>query len=329
MLILKIIHSLILSIFKTLSLAFLAVFFTFNMAISTQANDKVKIILDWYINPNHGPIIIAQEKGFFADEGLEVDIITPADPSDPPKLVAAGEADLAISYQAQLHMQRREGLALTRVGTLIATPLNCLLTRKQDGFTSLAGLKGKKIGYSVAGVDEMLIRAMLAPHNLSLEDVHLVNVNWSLSPALMSGQVDAVIGAYRNFELTQMRLEGVEGKCFFIEEEGVPIHDELIYVAHETKMDKAILQRFMKAVEKATAFMVNHPEASWQIFAATASELQDELNETAWFLTLPRFALRPMAFDKERYQHFDDFLKQSKMVEGDIDINAMVIDISQ
>ena len=101
----------------------------FNNAI---ADDKITLLLDWFINPDHGPVIIANEKGIFKEEGLEVQIIPPANPSDPPKLVAAGKADIAISYQPQLHMQVHEGLPVIRVGTLVATPLNCLLVLK-DG----------------------------------------------------------------------------------------------------------------------------------------------------------------------------------------------------
>ena len=92
------------------------------------AADDMTVLLDWFINPDHGPIIVAHEKGYFAEQDLEVEIIAPADPSDPPKLVAAGKAELAISYQPQLHLQIHEGLPLQRVGTLVATPLNCLLS---------------------------------------------------------------------------------------------------------------------------------------------------------------------------------------------------------
>ncbi len=101
-------------------------------AAPALANDKMTLILDWFINPNHGPVVIAQERGYFADQGLDVTIIAPADPTAPPKMVAAGQADLALSYQPQLHLQVAEGLPLIRVGTLIASPLNCLLALK-DG----------------------------------------------------------------------------------------------------------------------------------------------------------------------------------------------------
>ena len=96
-------------------------------AAPLSAQDKVTLLLDWFVNPDHGPIIIAQEKGFFAEQNLSVEVIAPADPSAPPKMVAAGQADIAISYQPQLHLQIHEGLPLQRVGTLVATPLSCLL----------------------------------------------------------------------------------------------------------------------------------------------------------------------------------------------------------
>ncbi|MEM1360907.1 MAG: ABC transporter substrate-binding protein, partial [Pseudomonadota bacterium] len=200
-------------------------------AMPAQAADKMTIILDWFINPDHGPILVAQEKGYFADAGLEVEIIPPADPSDPPKMVAAGRADLAVSYQPQLHLQVAEGLPLVRVGTLVATPLSCLLVLADGPIKDISDLKGGKIGYSVAGVEEAVLGAILRAHGLSLDDIELVNVNWSLSPSLLSGQVDAVIGAYRNFELNQMEIDGVPGRCFYVEEEGLPTYDELIYVA--------------------------------------------------------------------------------------------------
>ncbi|MEO0914190.1 MAG: ABC transporter substrate-binding protein, partial [Pseudomonadota bacterium] len=271
-------------------------------ATPLMAQDKMTLLLDWFVNPDHGPVILAEEKGYFAEQGLEVEVIAPADPSDPPKMVAAGRADLAISYQPQLHLQIHEGLPLQRVGTLVATPLNCLLVLKDGPIASPADLKGKKVGFSVGGVEEAILAAILGTYDLSLDDIELVNVNWSLSPSLMSRQVDAVIGAFRNFELNQMEIEGVEGTCFFVEEEGLPPYDELIYVANTDTMDKDMIARFLAATEKATQYIVNHPEESWEIFSATSTELQDELNARAWVDTLPRFALRPTAMDEAGFE---------------------------
>ncbi|MBK0400324.1 ABC transporter substrate-binding protein [Limibaculum sp. M0105] len=297
------------------------------IATPAAAADKVTLILDWFVNPDHGPIIVAQEKGFFAAQGLEVEIIPPADPSDPPKLVAAGKADIAVSYQPQLHLQVHEGLGLVRVGTLVATPLNCLLVLADGPVKSIADLKGGKIGFSVAGVEEALLGAVLGRHGLSTADIELVNVNWSLSPSLMSGQVDAVIGAYRNFELNQMDIEGVAGRCFFIEEEGVPAYDELIYVARAEGLDRELMARFLAATELATQYIINNPEASWEIFKGTAAELDDELNRRAWIDTLPRFALRPAALDAGRYARFEAFLLEAGLIEDARPVAEIAIDV--
>ncbi|WP_170459516.1 ABC transporter substrate-binding protein [Ruegeria arenilitoris] len=297
-------------------------------AAPAWAQDKMTVLLDWFVNPDHGPIIVAQENGYFAEQGLEVEIVPPADPSAPPRLVAAGQADLAVSYQPQLHLQIHEGLPLKRVGTLVATPLNCLLVLEDGPIKSLADLKGKKIGFSVAGVEEAILTAMLNAHGVSLDDIEMINVNFSLSPSLMTGQVDAVIGAFRNFELNQMDIEGVPGRCFYIEEEGVPPYDELIYVANPETMDKDMIARFLAATEKATQYIVNNPEKSWEIFAATSPELQDELNARAWVDTLPRFALRPAGFDAGRYARFEAFLKESGMIDSINPVSDITIDVT-
>jgi putative hydroxymethylpyrimidine transport system substrate-binding protein len=304
----------------TLILAFLAA--------PAMAQDKMTLILDWFVNPDHGPIILAEELGYFEEAGLEVEVVAPADPSDPPKMVAAGQADLAISYQPQLHMQIENGLPLRRVGTLVATPLNCLLVLKDGPVKSTADLKGRKVGFSVAGVEEVLLSTILAQHGHNLSDIELVSVNWSLSPSLMSGQVDAVIGAYRNFELNQMEIEGVPGRCFYIEEEGVPAYDELIYVANPDRMNADMIRRFLFATERATQYIINHPQESWEIFAGTSRELQDELNEKAWVDTFPRFATRPAALDHARYKRFEQFLLEAGMIENDTPVSGLAMDLN-
>ncbi|MEM9247796.1 MAG: ABC transporter substrate-binding protein [Pseudomonadota bacterium] len=296
-------------------------------AAPALAQDKMTLLLDWYINPNHAPILVAEERGYFADQGLEVEVIAPADPSAPPKTVAAGQADLAISYQPQLHLQVAEGLPLVRVGTLIATPLNCVAVLADGPVQTVADLAGKKVGFSVAGVEEALLRQLLAPEGLTLDDIELINVNFSISPALMSGQVDAVIGAYRNFELTQMDIEGVPGRCLYLEELGIPAFDELIYIANSEQLDADKVARFLRATELAIQYIVNNPESAWEIFSGTARELQDELNERAFADTLPRFALTPAAYDHGRYARFETFLVEAGLLETTRPVSALSVDV--
>ena len=297
------------------------------LAPTAQAADKLTVILDWFVNPDHGPLIVAREKGFFAAEDLEVELIAPADPNDPPKLVAAKQADIAVSYQPQLHLQVQEGLPLVRVGTLVATPLNSLVVLADGPVKSIADLKGKKIGFSVGGFEEALLGGMLEGHGLKLDDVELVNVNFSLSPALIAGQVDAVIGAFRNFELNQMDIVGRPGRAFFPEEEGVPAYDELVLLAHRDDLARPELRRFLRAVEAATAWTLNHPEEAWAVFKATDPALDDELNRRAWQDTLRRFAHSPAALDHGRYRRFAEFLAGRGLVKDPPPVATYAVDL--
>lgn len=281
---------------------------------SAHAADKMTVMLDWFVNPDHATLVIAKEKGFFVDAGLDVELIAPSDPNDPPKLVAAQKADLAVSYQPQIHLQAAAGLPLVRIGTLVATPLNSLVVLKDGPITSPADLKGRKVGYSVGGFEDAVLGKMLETHGLSLSDVELINVNFSLSPALYAGQVDAVIGAFRNFELNQMDITGKPGTAFYPEEQGVPAYDELILVAHKDRLDDPALRRFVGAVERATQYLLNHPAESWNAFITAYPDLDDELNRRAWADTLPRFALRPAALDSARYERFAAFLKERGLI---------------
>ncbi|MBL8700635.1 MAG: ABC transporter substrate-binding protein [Alphaproteobacteria bacterium] len=267
------------------------------------------VLLDWFVNPDHGPLIVAQERGYFRDAGLHVELIAPSDPNDPPKLVAAKRADLAISYQPSLTLHAAAGLPLARIATLVATPLNTLVVLADAPIRSLADLRGRRIGFSVGGFEDALLGAMLARAGMTLSDVTLVNVNFALSPALLAGRVDAVIGAFRNFELNQLALEGRPGRAFHPEANGVPAYDELVVVAHRDRLRDPALRRFVDALERGTLSMIDDPEAAWALFVKARPDLDTELNRRAWRDTLPRFAQAPAALDRARYARFAEFLR--------------------
>ena len=284
--------------------------------LQVQAADKLTVLLDWFVNPDHAPLIIAEEGSYFARHNLEVDLIAPADPSAPPRLVAAGKAEVAITYQPDLMLQIKEGMPLIRFGTLIETPLNCLIVLKDGPVKTLADLRGRKIGYSIAGLQSAYLGAILKSAGLAAADVTLVNVNFNLVSALMSGQVDAAIDGYRNVELIQLGLQGMPGIAFYPEENGVPAYDELIYVTSTDLRDDPRLGRFLAAVEEATIFITNHPDEALRMFLKAHNDLDDELNRRSFFATLPRFAKRPAAFDPTRYARFAAFMKDAGLLDA-------------
>jgi putative hydroxymethylpyrimidine transport system substrate-binding protein len=296
------------------------------------AADKVTLLLDWFLNPDHAALVIARTNGFFAKHNLDVELVVPADPSAPPKLVAAGKGDYAVSYQPQLQMfvateRASEALPLVRVGVLVAQPLNSLVALADGPIRRIADLKGRRVGYSVAGFEDAILAVMLEGAGLGLKDVTLVNVNFNLTTALKSKQVDAVIGAFRNFELNDLEIENLKGAAFMVEDFGVPAYDELVLVTRRDGFDADRTRRLLDALREATAWLTANPDAAWQTFAAYGGkEVANELNRRAWKDTLPLLAKDPASLDRARYERFAAFLKARGLIKRDVPVESYVRD---
>jgi putative hydroxymethylpyrimidine transport system substrate-binding protein len=280
-----------------------------------QSREKLTLLLDWFVNPNHAPIVIAQQRGLFAKHGLDVEIVEPSDPSAPPRLIAAGQGDIGISYQPSFTRAVKNGIPVVRAGTLIATPLNTLTVLADGPIKTLADLKGRTIGYSGSGIQDIMFRTMLKSVGLTEKDVNLVSVNFALTIGLVSGRVDAIIGGYRNFEAFEIEIAGKKPKMFFPEEAGVPAYDELIYIVKQDRFADPKFDRFFAAIEEATVMLLNDPADSWQRFIKAHPKLDDELNRKAWGETLRRFQAAPRAVDADRYLRVAEFMRAGGIID--------------
>ena len=293
---------------------FTAITLTALISGQAMANEKLTLVLDWYINPDHAPIMVAEQIGAFKAQGLDVKIVPPSDPALPPRLVAAGQADLAITYQPQVHFFADEGLPLVRVGTLINSPLNTVIALDKSIKTP-ADLKGKKVGYSVSGIEQATLATMAQHAHIDPQNIKLINVNFQLTSALLAGQVDAVIGGYRNIEALELKLQGKDPQVMNVEDFGVPAYDELVIVANRDEIHAAKIKKFLVALQEGVAYLRAHPQETWQAFAAAHPELNTELNQQAWQQTAPLFAGNPAALDKARYEAYEQFLYNNKLVK--------------
>jgi len=314
------------TVFRLLGAALLAA--TLALPSAARAQDKVTILLDWFLNPDHAALVIAKTQGMFTKQGLDVELVVPADPAAPPRLVAAGKGDYAVSYQPQLQMMVADKVPLVRVGVLVGQPLNALVVLADGPIKKIADLKGKKVGFSVAGFEEVTLAAMLETNGLKLTDVTLINVNFALTAALKSKQVDAVIGAFRNFELNELEIENMKGTAFLVEKQGVPVYDELVLVAKKETLDAAKTKRVLAALREATTWLRANPDAAWKAFETYGGkEVANELNKRAWKDTLPLLAADPASLDRMRYERFATFLKTRGLIKEVPDINSYVTQI--
>jgi len=288
----------------------------------------LKVVLDWYVNPNHAPLIVAEQQGFFKQEGLEVQLIAPSNPDDGPKFVAAKRADIAINYQPSLMLQVDEGLPIVRIGTLINQPLSAVVALKSSGINQLSDLKNKKVGFSSDAVDQIMLNTMLNSQGLSLHDITLINVHYALTQGLLSGKIDAAVGMMRNVEVLEIENLNYPINVFYPEQYGFPPYDELIFITNRANVKNKDLQKFLIAVQQGVVYLKKHPKETWEAFAKQYPESNNAINKKIWFETIQYFDIHPAKLNRTRYKEFAQFMYQHHLIHKMPNLSTYAIELA-
>ncbi len=252
-------------------------------------SEPFTLALDFYVNPDHAGIFRALERGDFDEAGLEVQARVPADPSAPIRQVAAGEADLAISYEPEVLIAHDQGLPVKAVAAIVAEPLTSLISLPAAGIDNPADLDGKTIATAGIAYQTAFLEAILATEGLDPEDVQQVEVGLGLLPAVLSGRADAMLGGFRNVEGVDLELRGEDPLVVPVDELGIPTYDELVLVAStETiEQDPQTIRAFLTALERGTRDAVANPKDATEAILAAGDGLEPELTAAEVDATLP------------------------------------------
>lgn len=279
--------------------------------------EKITLLLDWAPNIDHVPLYVAQEHKIFAKHGLEVELVWGGDPDAPLKLVAAGKYPFAVSYQQSVTIARasEEVLPVKSIGLLVEHPLNTISFLKKTGIKTPADFKGKKIGYTVAPLDVLLFNAIAANAGLAEDDYELINVGTNILAPLLSGQIDAVIGPFRNYEINMLKLEGAEADYFALEKHGIPDYYELVIITHDAYLENhpETAKKLMMAIEEAIKFTKEKPDDALQLFFKANPDATKELEELAFRDTLDLFATTQMQ-SEEKWAAFAKFAYEKGLI---------------
>jgi putative hydroxymethylpyrimidine transport system substrate-binding protein len=274
-----------------LCLTLLLITGTMAMAQDKKLQD-LTVLLDWFPNADHVPMYAAQQQGIFAKHGLNIEFLPPSDPSAPLKLVAAGKYPLAVNYQPSVTIARSQGLPVKSIGVLVEHPLNTISFLKASGIKTPADLKGKTIGYAVAPLDVVLFETIAREAGLAKGDYELINIGFNITPSLLSGKVHAVIGAYWNYEINELALEGHPAGYFPLEKHGVPDFYELVVISNDAFLQNKpeTAKQFMMAIQEGLAYTKQNPEDALAAYFKANPDIRKELDAKAFEATLPVFA---------------------------------------
>jgi putative hydroxymethylpyrimidine transport system substrate-binding protein len=287
------------------------------IGIINKGNDSnVTVALDWYINPDHGPLLVAQAMGFFKKNGVNVSFIASTETSAPSQLVCAEKADVALLYEPQLIAQLAGGMPLVCAGTFINKILCCIAVLKDSRIKKISELRNKTIGYSNGGTGHTILGAMLDYNGVKLKEVKLVNLQMNLSQALLSKRVDAVYSMMRNVEPIQLKGQGIETKLFYPEDNGVPMYNELMLAVKKTHGNDKKIINFLKGVKQGINYINKNPEKAWGIISEKYKDSlamtfkMKKINHDIWNDTIKYFATNPETFNKKQFNVLAEFLCQ-------------------
>ncbi|MDP3062700.1 MAG: ABC transporter substrate-binding protein [Chloroflexota bacterium] len=289
--------------------------------------EKVSVALDWFPWSNHSGLFIAREKGYYRDEGLDVDIYTPSDPSAVLQTVGAGRDQFGISYQVEVLLARQQQVPVVSIAALVQHPLDSVMTLKSSGIERPGQLKGKKVGYPGIGYDEPLLETMLKQEGLSLTDVELVNVGYDLVPALIGKKVDAVVGAYWVHESIAAENQGYPVNIMRMEQWGVPDFYELVLVSSEKliKDNPKLVERFVRATVLGYKDAVADPQKAVDALVKANPEVDQSIERPGVVLLAPLWTEGVPSFGwqtRERWVGFADWMKANSLLKPDVDASA-------
>lgn len=306
-------------------------------AAENNGLEDFSIVLDWYPNAIHSFLYVAQEKGYFAEEGLNLVVNFPANTNDGISLPAAGKADVGMYYlQDAILTAVEEDVPIVSIGAVAQESLNVVISLKESGIDSAEDLEGKKIGYAGTVLSEEQIKSMLEHVGLAADSCEFVDVGFDLLTATTTGQVDATIGNMVNHEVPQLEEEGIEINYFFPTDFGVPEVYELVFLAGKDAVENnpEKLQKFLRAAKKGFDFTKENPEEALQILLDHQNAENFPLSETvetkSMQVLLPVMETADAPFlsqDTAVWQQNADWLYERGILSEQTDVSFLVADL--
>jgi putative hydroxymethylpyrimidine transport system substrate-binding protein len=290
---------------------------------SSTAAQPLSLTLDFYPNADHAGIYMAQKLGYFEEAGLDLSIDTPSDPAAPLKLVAAGQSDLAISYEPELALAHEQGLDIVAIAALVNRPLTSLIWLQKSGIKGVGDLKGKTVATAGIPYQQAFLKTILGRVKLSPDAVKEVNVGFGLLPALLGGSAQAMLGGYSNVEGVDLSQRGKDPVITPVDQLGVPTYDELVLVANRKALaeDPEKFRLFLAALQRGTDAAVAQPGAATKAVLEANHDLDAKLTEAEVKATLPLLAAKagkqPYGYmDPAEWREFTGWMRDNGLIES-------------
>ena len=312
---------------------FILLFILSIFVIGCGNEKELSLALDWYPNSNHAGIYSAIDEGFFDEEGIKLSVYTPSDPTAIISSVASGRDDFGLSYHPDILQAQSAGLEIVSVLSISQHPLNSIMTLKKSSIKNPSDLRGKVVGYPGIPSNKAMLETVLSSQNININDVETVDVGFELVKALVSGSVDAIIGAYWTHESIVMELQGYEIEIMRLEEWGVPDYYELILITNKSFLEenKSDVEKVVNSFKKGYEFSIKNPQESITSLISIAGEeiVEEDVERAGVELLIPMWQSNNLPFghqDISKWEETYEWMYQNNFLEKELIIENLFID---
>ncbi|MBV9803508.1 MAG: ABC transporter substrate-binding protein [Solirubrobacterales bacterium] len=252
---------------------------------------SLTLMLDWVPNPDHVGLYQGLADGDFARAGINLHVEVPSDPASPLELLAAGKVDVAISYEPEVLLARNQNQPLVSVAAIAQEPLTSIVSIGSKHIRAPADLKGKRVGDAGIPYQHAYLTTILAHAHVPASSVKEINVGANLVPAMLSGRVDATLGAYWNVEAIELAQLHKKPNVIHMQQVGVPDYDELVVVVRKNTIvnHSDLIRRFVQALGRGYESARRDPQTAVDDLVKASPGLDPKLTLASVEASLPAF----------------------------------------
>ena len=279
--------------------------------------------LDWVPNTNHTGFYVALDKGWYEEEGIDLTIEIPSDPSAALKQVGAGNAEFGVSFQEELTIARATGIPVVSIAAIIQHNTSAFAALADSGVSSAADFEGLRYASYGLPIERPILKALMACDGADVDTLEFVDVGFDAFPALLAGRVD-LAWIFMGWDGVQAPLKGVKLATIPLYGSCVPDYYTPVIIAGERTLDEKgeLTRAFLRATRRGYEYAAEHPDEAAEILLAHSSESDPELVRASQRWLSPRYQDDAPSWgvqDPEVWRRFTAFMEEHDLLDAPVD----------
>jgi ABC-type nitrate/sulfonate/bicarbonate transport system substrate-binding protein len=290
---------------------------------------KITFCLDYTPNTNHTGLYVAQEKGYFKDEGLTVKIVQPAD-GTAEAMIGSGQAQLGVSYQDYIAnaLSSKNPVAIEAVAAIIQHNTSGIMSRKADGITSAKKMEGHTYATWDMPVEQATIKQVMESDGGDYSKLKQVPYEVDDEVAGLKANMFDCVWVYEGWAVQNAKVQNYPVNYFsFVSMDKVFDFYTPVIAANDAfaKKHPEVVKAFVRAAKRGYEYAIKHPQAAGEILLKEAPELSDKLVQASAKYLAKQYQSDAKTWgviDKSRWARYFEWLNDKNLVENKLDVNS-------